>query len=256
MSTRKDPMPLATLPGLTRRGIAILATALLALMLAEVAGAQARVTVTGDAVVGAKLTAKVTGGTARAFTWQTCAVKPNGRSCPAASLSTLGSRRTQTIGAAATGGYIRARATIRRANGRTAAATSAWLGPIAAQGGGGGGAGGARVGLYYCPPWGNAGISYTAIVSASEYKSLSSTGGYTLVDGASQPGGKVFQYSGGSYADGWINEYYPEGTLDGLGTPTTVPHIRLGLDPAQMSDRGYGWWCEWTQADPTFPPGW
>lgn len=230
----------------------------LLLVLTASAHARPKVAVTGTTTVGTKLTAKITGGKSRGITWQACAVKPSGRTCPAANLTRLGTKRTYTLTDTTTGAYIRAQAKVRPKKGKTRTVTSPWRGPITTQdnGGGGGGGGGARVGRYYCPPWGGAGISYTLILSSTEYQSRSSTGGYTLVDGASQPGGKVFSYSGGSYADGWINEYYPEGTVHGSAAPMPVPYIRLGLDPSKMSDRGYGWWCAWEHADPTFPPGW
>lgn len=224
-------------------------------VLAQPASAQARVTITGSPAIGSTLTAKVTGAMVRSITWRGCTVKPTGaggRECST-------SWRTQGSGAKYTptreGMYLRVEAKVRMANGKSRTVVSAAVGPVTGKGPTPTPGGGAKVGLYRCPL--GLGVTFISILPGGKYlgpySSRESTpGNYRLVDQQTMyPGGKVFDYIDGPYADTqkWRNEYYPQGSAP-LGTVYDVPVIHLVVLGTPDWPRDYVQRCWWEQDDP------
>ena len=225
--------------------------------LAQPASAQARVTIAGSPAIGSTLTAKVTGATVRGITWRGCTVKPTGaggREC---------STRWRTQGTGAKyaptreGMYLRVEAKVRMANGKSRTVVSAAVGPVTGKGPTPTPGGGAQVGLYICPlyPYGT---TYISILPGGKYlgpySSRESTpGNYRLLDQETMyPGGKLFEYLDGPYADPkiWRNEYYPKGSAP-QGTVYDVAKIHLVVLPDPVIGTGtYVQVCSWLRDDP------
>lgn len=226
-------------------------------VLAQPASAQARVSISGKPTVGVSLTAKVTGATVRSISWLGCTVKPTGvggRDC-----STRW--RAQGTGAKFTptreGMYLRVEAKVRMGNGKTRTVSSATVGPVNAKGPTPSPGGGAQVGLYICPlyPYGT---TYISILPGGKYlgpysSRESKPGNYRLVDQETMyPGGKVFDYLDGPYADPqvWRNEYYPKGSAP-YGEVYDIPKIHLVVLPDPVIGTGtYVQACSWLRDDP------
>lgn len=107
------------------------------------------------------------------------------------------------------------------------------------------------MGLYLCNngPWASVPI---AILPGGKYLGPyydreSTPGNYRLVnDKTIDPGGQVFEYADGPYADRatWRNEYYPKGS-----SGYDVPVIYAVVLPTATS-RGVYTRCFWTRSNP------